>query len=80
MTEARGVSRRQLLLGLGAAPFAAACPACPDRAFASRGAFLSSCHELAAAERKRVKIRRRAGNGGAGREPHLAARRLHEPT
>ena len=53
MTEARGFSRRQFLLGLGAAPFAAACP---DRAFASRGAFLSSFHELAAAERKRVKI------------------------
>ena len=37
------VSRRRFLLGLGAAPFVPA--------------FLSSFHELAAAERKRVKIR-----------------------
>ena len=38
-----GFSRRQFLVGLGAAPFVPA--------------FLSSFHELAAAERKRVKIR-----------------------
>ncbi len=37
------LSRRHFLLGLGAAPFVPA--------------FLSSFHELAAAERKRVKIR-----------------------
>ena len=43
MTESRGLSRRQFLQGLGAAPFVPA--------------FLSSFHELAAAERKRVKIR-----------------------
>ena len=43
MTESRGLSRRQFLRGLGAAPFVPA--------------FLSSFHELAAAERKRVKIR-----------------------
>jgi L-alanine-DL-glutamate epimerase-like enolase superfamily enzyme len=43
MSAFRGLSRRQFLWGLGAAPFAPA--------------FLSSFHELAAAERKRVKIR-----------------------
>jgi L-alanine-DL-glutamate epimerase-like enolase superfamily enzyme len=43
MTAFRGLSRRQFLQGLGAAPFVPA--------------FLSSFHELAAAERKRVKIR-----------------------
>src|SRR5436309_3850996 len=43
MTETRGFSRRQFLKGLGAAPL--------------MPAFLSSFHELAAAERKRVKIR-----------------------
>jgi L-alanine-DL-glutamate epimerase-like enolase superfamily enzyme len=42
MTMSRGFSRRQFLQGLGAAPFIPA--------------FLSSFHELAAAERKRVKI------------------------
>ena len=49
-----GLSRRRFLLGLGAVPFA-----CPALAFASRGApaFISTFHELAAAERKRVKIR-----------------------
>jgi len=69
MTEFRGFSRRQFLSGLGAASFLAACP---ERAIASRpstplgttlslskgrGAFLTSFHELAASERKRVKIR-----------------------
>ena len=54
MTEARGFSRRQFLRGLGAAPLAVALP---GRAFAGRGALLSSFHELAAPERKRVKIR-----------------------
>jgi L-alanine-DL-glutamate epimerase-like enolase superfamily enzyme len=43
MTAPRGLSRRQFLWGLGAAPFVPA--------------FLSSFHEAAAAERKRVKIR-----------------------
>jgi L-alanine-DL-glutamate epimerase-like enolase superfamily enzyme len=43
MTVSRGLSRRQFLWGLGAAPFVPA--------------FLSSFYELAAAERKRVKIR-----------------------
>jgi L-alanine-DL-glutamate epimerase-like enolase superfamily enzyme len=43
MAESRGFSRRQFLRGLGAAPFVPA--------------FLPSFHELAAAERKRVKIR-----------------------
>jgi L-alanine-DL-glutamate epimerase-like enolase superfamily enzyme len=43
MVESRGFSRREFLCGLGAAPFVPA--------------FLSSFHELAAAERKRVKIR-----------------------
>ena len=49
-----GLSRRQFLLGVGAVPFA-----CPALAFASRGApaFMSSFHELAAPERKRVTIR-----------------------
>jgi len=54
MTEFRGFSRRQFLKGLSAAPLL---PACPERAVASRGAFLTSFHELAASERKRVKIR-----------------------
>src|SRR5438034_4008366 len=43
MTMSRGFSRRQFLWGLGAAPFVPG--------------FLSSFHELAATERKRVKIR-----------------------
>ena len=43
MTVSRGLSRRQFLWGLGAAPFVPA--------------FLSSFYEVAAAERKRVKIR-----------------------
>jgi len=43
MSESRGFSRRQFLWGLGAASFAAP--------------YLSRFHELAAAERKRVKIR-----------------------
>jgi L-alanine-DL-glutamate epimerase-like enolase superfamily enzyme len=43
MTAHRGLSRRQFLWGVGAAPFVPA--------------FLASFHELAAAERKRVKIR-----------------------
>src|SRR3954452_23583950 len=43
MTETRVLSRRQFLWGMGAAPFVPA--------------FLSSFNELAAAERKRVKIR-----------------------
>src|SRR6266550_4745826 len=43
MSAFRGLSRRQFLRGLGTAPFVPA--------------FLSSFHELAAAERKRVKIR-----------------------
>src|SRR5258706_11695222 len=43
MAAFRSLSRRQFLRGLGAAPFVPA--------------FLSSFHELAAAERKRVKIR-----------------------
>jgi L-alanine-DL-glutamate epimerase-like enolase superfamily enzyme len=54
MTETRGFSRRQFLRGLGAAPFA-----CPALSYAVGGvpAFLPSFHELAASERKRVKIR-----------------------
>jgi L-alanine-DL-glutamate epimerase-like enolase superfamily enzyme len=43
MPSSRGFSRRQFLYGLGAAPFVPS--------------FLSSFHELAASERKRVKIR-----------------------
>src|SRR5213078_786987 len=43
MAPYRGLSRRQFLQGLGAAPFVPL--------------FLSSFHELTAAERKRVKIR-----------------------
>src|SRR6267378_1886130 len=43
MSATRGFSRRQFLKGLGAAPLVPA--------------FLPSFHELAAAERKRVKIR-----------------------
>src|SRR5712671_1703732 len=43
MTTSRGFSRRQFLWGLGGVPFVPA--------------FLSSFHELAASERKRVKIR-----------------------
>ena len=43
MTKTGGFSRRQFLCGVGAAPFVPA--------------FLSSFHALAAAERKRVKIR-----------------------
>src|SRR2546427_2665513 len=43
MTEFRGSSRRQFLKGLSAAPLLPA--------------FLTSFHELAASERKRVKIR-----------------------
>src|SRR6185295_4852104 len=53
MSEFRGFSRRQFLVGLGAAPLAAAWA---ERATAAP-AFLSSYHELAASERKRVKIR-----------------------
>ncbi len=54
MAESRGFSRRQFLRGLGAAPLAG-----PVLAYAGLGvpAFLSSFHEAAAAERKRVKIR-----------------------
>ena len=54
MAAFRRFSRRQFLKGLGAAPLVAA--AWPARAHASRGVS-SSFRELAAAERKRVKIR-----------------------
>src|SRR5437773_1345899 len=54
MAESRGFSRRQFLRGVGAVPFAV-----PALTYAGLGvpAFLSSFHEAAAAERKRVKIR-----------------------
>ena len=54
MAQRRNVSRRQFLQGVGAAPFAG-----PALTYAGLGvpAFLSSFHEAAAPERKRVKIR-----------------------
>ena len=54
MAKPRGFSRRQFLRGVGAAPFAG-----PVLTYAGLGvpAFLSSFHEAAAAERKRVKVR-----------------------
>ena len=66
MTAARSFSRRQFLQGLAGAPIVPA--------------FLSSFHERAAAERKRVKIRDVQVMVHAGPGPHLHARQDHRRT